>query len=189
MSPRTQSWASWVYTSQCTYISPSLPIHPPPSVPRCPFSTLLWFFWSFLQLVHISLSWVGCLSPFRLFLLELYLAASLQHVSVTSFCLTCCFYFVFSTDSLVTCSDLTKWPFVGVVLYLPAVHSPRVARPKCCNVCSCEGLFFVAGYVGGLKLGWPPVWRLPAAGWWDRVMKWLTVEPIGIPGIVLVTVE
>ena len=120
------------YTRQCTYINPNLPIHPPPSVPRCPFSTSPWFFWSFLQLLPLSLSWVGCLSPFHLFLLELYLASSLQHVSVTSFCLTCFFY------------------FVEVVLYLPAVHSPCVTRPKCCNVCSCEGLFFAACYVGGL---------------------------------------
>jgi len=99
------------YTRQCTYINPNLPIHPPPSVPRCPFSTSPWFFWSFLQLLPLSLSWVGCLSPFHLFLLELYLASSLQHVSVTSFCLTCFFYFVFSTDSLVTCPDFDKVAF------------------------------------------------------------------------------
>ena len=77
----------------------------------CSLHPFFWFFWSFLQLLPLSLSWVGCLSPFHLFLLELYLAASLQHVSVTSFCLTCCFYFVFSTDSLVTCPDLDQVAF------------------------------------------------------------------------------
>ena len=63
---------------------------------------------------------------------------------------------------------LGKWPSVGGVLYIPAVHSSLVTRAVCSRGApsvGCVGHSVVVGYVGGL-VGCQALPCVEAAGCW-----------------------
>lgn len=93
---------------------------------------------------------------------------------------------------------LEKGPFVDVLCF-PAVHSHLVTSAICSGVppmqAACVLLWWWTDYYGlSSSCGWLLVHlgartclvkRLLATGEWGQVMRWLAVEPQGVPGLVL----
>ena len=98
-------------------------------------------FFNHLYSYYLVFSQVNFLAPPHLVLLiGLYLFPSPETCSsVTSFCLTCCFYFYVSGRSVTFFLTWEQWPFVEDVFYAPVPHSLLVTRAICSSGAHCVG--------------------------------------------------